>query len=427
MIDGIIKGDGTSRRIRSVSNIKELYPTYESFLEALAAGTVPVDILFYEEGWSQIPDFLNKANLFADDTATLYGDGIRVPNDAFKLLTGLMPTGKGILSIYTTNSDGDPVSMPIEIETTLGGRKTELYYTSENGQIFVPVEPQTCTVRIDSDFYVASKSEYSVTVETGTFKKVTIAAELKATGNKIITVSSKVAIPKQITLLDIFVAGAGGSGAAGSGEKTCVTGGAGGKTKTLLKQNLAGKILDISVGAGGKAVSATIDSENVSGLSGGKTSISVSGVVLLEADGGNGGNVRTSTSSITSASGGSDSGLVNSGTATNGGTNGIPGQGSTTKAFGESSGELYCSGAGAAYGYKESSVQGSFDKQSTSNGGTGSGDGIIVSSEIATGRDATSKGSGGGPILTSIRVNAASSSMKVTSGNGADGIARIRW
>ena len=62
MIDGIIKGDGTSRRIRSVSNIKELYPTYESFLEALAAGTVPVDILFYEEGWSQIPDFLNKAN-----------------------------------------------------------------------------------------------------------------------------------------------------------------------------------------------------------------------------------------------------------------------------------------------------------------------------------------------------------------------------
>lgn len=93
MIDGIIKGDGTSRLARSVANIKELYPTYDSFIAALAAGTLPLDILFNAEGWSQLPDFLNRANLLKDEVAISYGkDSNAVPNDIFALIKSLLDT-----------------------------------------------------------------------------------------------------------------------------------------------------------------------------------------------------------------------------------------------------------------------------------------------------------------------------------------------
>ena len=87
MKDGIIKGDGTSRLARSVADFKSRYPTYDAFAAALAEGTLPLDVLFNESGWSQLPDFLNKANLLKDSTAALYGkDETAVPDDVFSIL-----------------------------------------------------------------------------------------------------------------------------------------------------------------------------------------------------------------------------------------------------------------------------------------------------------------------------------------------------
>lgn len=82
MKDGIIKADGTSRLMRAT-----LPATYEAFRAAAAAGTLPLDVLFNESGWSQQPTFLNKATLLQDSTAALFGLGTEaVPDNAFSLL-----------------------------------------------------------------------------------------------------------------------------------------------------------------------------------------------------------------------------------------------------------------------------------------------------------------------------------------------------
>ena len=91
MIDGIIAGTGNSRLAKSVPNFLQLYPTYEAFVGALIAGTLPLDIIFNSPGWQQIPDFLNKANLLKDETAALYSlQNTAVPDDVFLSIRSLI-------------------------------------------------------------------------------------------------------------------------------------------------------------------------------------------------------------------------------------------------------------------------------------------------------------------------------------------------
>lgn len=86
MIDGIIKADGTSRMMRA-----ELPATYEEFRAQCRAGAQPLDVLFNAIGWSQLPTFLNKANLLKDTTAALFGLGTNaVPDDALAAIKNLL-------------------------------------------------------------------------------------------------------------------------------------------------------------------------------------------------------------------------------------------------------------------------------------------------------------------------------------------------
>lgn len=74
MQDGIIKGVGNSRYLKSVPSFLSLYPTYEAFCEALISGTLPIDLNgINEAGWTQTGTALSKANLLKDTTAALYG------------------------------------------------------------------------------------------------------------------------------------------------------------------------------------------------------------------------------------------------------------------------------------------------------------------------------------------------------------------
>ncbi len=74
MKDGVIYGSGNSRFLKSVSNFKTLYPTYDAFVNALVAGTLPIDLNgINSAGWKQIADALNKANLLTDETAKALG------------------------------------------------------------------------------------------------------------------------------------------------------------------------------------------------------------------------------------------------------------------------------------------------------------------------------------------------------------------
>lgn len=81
MIDGIIKGDGTSRFLAG-----SLPATYEEFRQLAAEKKLPIDLLLNTDGWSQLPTFLNKGNLFSDPTAEKYGAGVVTPDAAFSFL-----------------------------------------------------------------------------------------------------------------------------------------------------------------------------------------------------------------------------------------------------------------------------------------------------------------------------------------------------
>ena len=104
MKDGIIKADGTSRLVRSVPDFKNRYPSYDAFAAAMAAGTIPMDILFNKSGWSQLPDFLNKENLLKDSTAARYGLAEdAVPDNVFSAILSEI-NGKASIKLLWENA-----------------------------------------------------------------------------------------------------------------------------------------------------------------------------------------------------------------------------------------------------------------------------------------------------------------------------------
>lgn len=94
MNDGIIKGVGNSRYLKSVASFLSLYPTYEAFAQALIEGTLPVDFNgINEAGWSQLGTPLNKANLLSDATAGLLDlTSAAVPDEALVALVNKIKT-----------------------------------------------------------------------------------------------------------------------------------------------------------------------------------------------------------------------------------------------------------------------------------------------------------------------------------------------
>ena len=101
MQDGIIKGTGNSRYLKSISNFLTQYPTYQDFVAALVAGTLPIDLNgINETGWDQLGTALNKANLLSDETAAAYGDllqpktpGNPVVDDALRAAAAVVSAG----------------------------------------------------------------------------------------------------------------------------------------------------------------------------------------------------------------------------------------------------------------------------------------------------------------------------------------------
>ena len=110
MQDGIIKGTGNSRYLKSISNFLQQYPTYQDFVAALVAGTLPIDLNgINETGWDQLGTALNKVNLLSDETVQAFGDlltldtpGNPVPNDAF---IALLNARFGMVQYHILNSE----------------------------------------------------------------------------------------------------------------------------------------------------------------------------------------------------------------------------------------------------------------------------------------------------------------------------------
>ena len=89
MKDSVILGTGNSRYLKSVENFKTLYPTYDDFVAALVAGTLPVDFNgINTAGFQQVGDGIGKNTLLKDATASLFGlDVNALPDDVFRVLS----------------------------------------------------------------------------------------------------------------------------------------------------------------------------------------------------------------------------------------------------------------------------------------------------------------------------------------------------
>lgn len=111
MNDGLIKGTGNSRYLKSVSNFATLYPTYASFVEALVAGTLPIDLSgINDEGWTQLGTTLNKANLLSDATAAKLGDSVTTPDQAFAALVETATVIEATLASASWSSNQQTIS-----------------------------------------------------------------------------------------------------------------------------------------------------------------------------------------------------------------------------------------------------------------------------------------------------------------------------
>lgn len=74
MRDGILKGAGDSRYLKTVKDALTRYPRYEDFVAALIAGTFPFDLNGVNPaGWAQQGTALNKGTLLKDYTAENLG------------------------------------------------------------------------------------------------------------------------------------------------------------------------------------------------------------------------------------------------------------------------------------------------------------------------------------------------------------------
>lgn len=105
MQDAILAGTGNSRYLKSVSGFLSLYPTYEDFVQALIAGTLPVDLDGVNpEGWTELGTELNKANLLTDATAALVDLGPEAtPNEVLAVLANRISYGTADLTAGTSN------------------------------------------------------------------------------------------------------------------------------------------------------------------------------------------------------------------------------------------------------------------------------------------------------------------------------------
>lgn len=193
--------------------------------------------------------------------------------------------------------------------------------------------------------------------------------------------------PLKNMVIDAFLVGAGGGGGANPSAMTAASsGGGGGFTKTVSAVNLTkNTTYEITVGVGGAP---EVDGGNTSAFNetavGGKKGNSITGdrrAVAGGAGGSGGGGASTSSSNNAGIGGsdGSDGSSVSSVGA--GGT----GQGTTTREFGESTGDLYSGGGGGtayimysakpAAGGDGGGAKGKESAADNTGGGGGGGDG----------------------------------------------------
>lgn len=391
MNDGIIKGNGNSRYLKSVADFLTQYPTYEDFANALSDGTLPIDLNGINiDGWQQLGYPLNKATLLQDFTAVAYGlDNTAVPNDVFMLISKLLQRYQVTVKVLF---DGNPYEgVTVSGITAYEGGSPK---TNSDGIAVGYTSSKKGSVTVQQLFYDVPSKSVSFDMGSGvsTYVEMNLTSTMGIGDVITITSSKSIKFSSGVKFLDFFLVGGGGSGAVGSGnDPGAFGGGAGGKTNTVKNIENDGSNFTITIGSGATSVCGATGN-SISGNTGGTTTVKKGYIQIASADGGGGGQFTSyeDGSPISSyaygGKGGSGGGaarvypynIVQSGAVNgensgdlldNSGINyaGI-GQGSTTKAFGDNSGIAYSAGGGSA------ARQNSINSNSAGNGKDGSGD-----------------------------------------------------
>lgn len=391
---------------------------------------------------------LNKANLLTDETAKMIGLTTEDPTVNEALLYLAQPVSNtGNLFLHCVNEDGAPVSGCV---ATIGG---ETFVTAERGIVKFALTPDTYSVTIRSPIdYGAETQILSFTIAIGEVIVQEVTIEDKMGGATELRITNSIplaAFSDRVLSADVFGVGGGGSGAVftkhgSTGNSFGVTGGAGGYTKTATVVDVITPLV-LTIGSGGaaKTVIATSDGTYANGAAGGKTSVvTMSGTTVLSAAGGAGGTYNASGGYNYGANGGSGSGAcyVLNGKSYAGdsgedgadgsyafasGCYGGSGQGTTTRLWGETNGELFASAGGSAARTDFLYTDGAYavGKAGTGAGAAYTNSTTTVSVDVSAG-SGTTYGSGGGAAAL-FTMNA--QNKNVSSGAGKQGLIVFRW
>ena len=237
-----------------------------------------------------------------------------------------------------------------------------------------------------------------------------------------ITYTQNYTVPLGFTSADIFCVGGGGGGGTGyrfTKEAYQQGGGGAGSGYTNTAYNIgvtAGQVLNCIVGAGGSGQAGY----RGTGARGGSTSVARNGVILCNADGGYGGKGASSGSNASGGSSGGAGGYNDldsnpyirageGGKSDGGGWSNAPGQGRTTRAFGEGGNTLYAGGGGG----------GGVSRGVPGPGGAGGGGGGGGETNLGNPGGANTGGGGGGG-------GGASYGNEMYGGTGGSGVILIR-
>lgn len=344
MINGQISEEMKSRLIRA-----NLPATYEE-LVALAAGVgVPADIILNEEGWLQLPTYLNKENLMDDVTEeAIWGDAAnRTVNAALKMLADVAYGRVATLNLTVLDTTGAPipdVTVKLDSPPVVGTDPR----TAEDGKITISTNGGQHTLYLVYPMGFTTETTNQSVEISGTRELTVNTAACRANDYVYKIASSKnFYIARHLSPIKFDLRGGGGAGALkvsslNSGSSINCQGGAGGYSNVQTNIDVSGKLIRAIVGAGGLGRQTTSRSYSASGGSGGQTTLYV-GDTSYSAAGGSGGGFSVDKNSNGGAAGGGGTDRVDS--AINRVAAGAPGP----RLFGESNGQIIGGGGGGGY------------------------------------------------------------------------------
>lgn len=236
--------------------MKDRIPLYPGRVKLTAVAGQPgiYDMVRADEATEQGTP-LSKATLLDDDTAESYGlnKDTAVPNDAFKLINGLLVGANRYVTVKVQTEAGVPIpDVTLSGITTVSGGVAK---TDANGEAFGVASGEQTTISVASPYTDITIPLQTIATPAGKFVKVTLTGTL--VDFVAITTSSKVRLSALVTRVDVSLVGGGNGGETGtiyggSASGHSGAGGNGGKVATFENVGFSANVeYDAQIGAGG--------------------------------------------------------------------------------------------------------------------------------------------------------------------------------